>query len=156
MDLMRSSATSTLYFPMVEVVAMIWRLMLVKQTLSSSMRSSVPTPLRARAPPHSRRLRRCRRWQRVLLINAPWHPCRGEVPFVKMNLTYDTPLYIFCQQFLCVIGNYLEFPITQKGTFFFYLLYYPYMKYSIVASSVSTVFRLNRSTASRPAISPSA
>ena len=40
---------STLYIPSVERVAMICRLRLDRQTLSSSTRSSAPTPLRARA-----------------------------------------------------------------------------------------------------------
>ena len=40
---------TTLYCPTVFWVAKIWRLMLVRQILSSSIRSSVPTPLRASA-----------------------------------------------------------------------------------------------------------
>jgi len=46
---MRSSAASTFNRPTVEWAAMIWRLMLVRHTLSSSTRSMAPTPPRASA-----------------------------------------------------------------------------------------------------------
>ena len=45
----RSLQTSTLYFPTVFLVAIICLFKLVKQTLSSSIKSNVPTPLLTKA-----------------------------------------------------------------------------------------------------------
>ena len=46
---MRSFITSVLYFPTVFLVAIIWRFRFVRHTLSSSIRSNAPTPVRTSA-----------------------------------------------------------------------------------------------------------